>query len=88
MSSVTGGRGTFPGPPGPPRSSGVETESIELVWSAPSHSGGSGIQGYRIDVRTGGAIRLLFVLGAAPGEALGVVREVPPDGLRVPVRER
>ena len=54
MSSVTGRRGTFPGPPGPPRSSGVDTESIELVWLAPSHSGGSGIQGYRIDVRTGG----------------------------------
>jgi len=38
-------RGGYPGPPGQPHGVKVGATDIELRWTAPTSSGGSGIQG-------------------------------------------
>ena len=57
MASITVAKGrklTFPSVPGVPKPSAVFSEAIELAWTAPGSAGGTGIQGYRVDIRTGG----------------------------------
>ena len=56
MSSlIRRGRTGFPSPPGAPEASGRATgETVDLVWAPPAAAGGSGIAGYKIEVRTGG----------------------------------
>lgn len=48
------GRSTFPSAPGAPSPLAVESDAIKLEWAAPTTSGGSGIQGYRINMRSSG----------------------------------
>ena len=55
FSAMVGGS-TYPSQPGRPAAAALSSEdSVLLKWEAPSRSGGSGIEGYRIEVRTGGA---------------------------------
>ena len=55
MSSIVGRRaGSFPSPPGKPVATNVSGETVDLEWAPPAASGGSGIQGYRVEIRHGG----------------------------------
>ena len=54
---MLGGRkkaGGFPTPPGRPIASHVASDLVELTWEPPASAGGSGIVGYRLEVRSGG----------------------------------
>ena len=49
-----GMRSTFPSQPGAPTEVSMEPTAANLEWAPPTHSGGSAIVGYRVDVRTAG----------------------------------
>ena len=48
-------RNGFPSPPGAPEPSRVTGEFADLTWEPPASSGGSGIAGYKVEFRSGGA---------------------------------
>ena len=58
MSAITGRRGgtsAFPSQPGQPFGGAPPTEDgVQLKWDPPATAGGSGLTGYRIEIRSGG----------------------------------